>query len=234
MSLFTISDLHLSLANDKPMDIFGARWQDHTAKLEKNWRAVVTEKDTVVVAGDISWAIDLKEAEKDLCFLHSLPGKKIISKGNHDYWWTTASKMKAFFEEKGIDSIDLLYNNAHCEQGFVICGSRGWYNDEKGAPKESDYEKIVNREVIRLELSIQEGLKKNDCDEMLVFLHFPPVFRGFVCQELIDLLNKYRIGRCFFGHIHGVYDFPQTFFHEGIEFTMTSADFLHFLPIKIQ
>lgn len=235
MSLFALSDLHLSFAAEKPMDIFGQRWQDHALRIEKNWRAAVSEEDTVVLAGDLSWAIDLENAEPDLRFLDALPGRKIISRGNHDYWWATAAKMKAFFAQKGIGSISLLHNNAFSAEGFIICGSRGWYQDEKDAPKTSDYEKIVLREALRLDLSLSEGekLRGEGQEEMLAFLHFPPVFRSFECPELLDVLTKHGIRRCFFGHIHGVYDFPSVFTHRGIEFRMTSADYLGFLPMKI-
>lgn len=234
MALFVLSDTHLSLSNDKPMDIFGSRWSNHAQRIEKNWRNIVSEKDTVVIAGDISWAINLEEAKEDLRFLSSLPGKKIISRGNHDYWWSTASKMRKFFNENGIENIEFLHNNSHLEQGYVICGSRGWFIDENGAPKDNDYSKIVNRECIRLEISIDEGRKLNNSAEILVFLHFPPIFRGFVCKEILETLKRNNIKRCFFGHIHGVYDIPQTFFHEGIEFCLTSADFLNFTPYLIR
>ncbi len=234
MSLFALSDTHLSLYNDKPMDIFGYRWQDYAQKLDKGWKAVVTEKDTVVIAGDVSWGISLEEAKMDLLYLNSLPGQKIISKGNHDYWWSTASKISAFFEQNNIDSIKILYNNAYVAEKFVLCGSRGWYNESKNAPKDSDYSKIVAREAGRLELSIKKGLEIDSDKEPIVFLHFPPVYKDYVCKEIVDVLHKYNIKKVFYGHIHGVYNLPPTVNYDGIDFSITSADYHNFVPMLIK
>lgn len=234
MSLFSIADLHLSLTVDKPMDKFGSRWQDYTQKLKKRWEAVVTDDDTVIVPGDISWGIDLNEALADLKFIDSLPGKKIIGKGNHDYWWSTVTKMKAFFEENDITTIDFLYNNAHETPDAIIAGTRGWYVEEKlQVTENADYDKIVARENARLEMSLKEAVKlRGDSDKpILVYFHFPPVFKSFRCNEFIETMKKYGIKNCYFGHIHSNYLIPRTVETEGIQMTIISADYLDFVPM---
>lgn len=233
MSLFTISDLHLSLATPKPMDIFGHRWQGYTAKLEKNWRAIVGENDTVVIPGDISWAMHLDEAERDFRFLHSLPGKKILGKGNHDYWWTTVGKMKKALAEWGIDSIDFLHNNAYEAEDFIICGSRGWFIEERLQNIDSaDHAKIAAREALRLKASLDAGklLGKDSGKPILAFLHFPPVSADFVCTEIVSLLKEYNVSECFYGHLHGNYSVPRSFEYDGVKLTIIAADHLEFIP----
>jgi predicted phosphohydrolase len=215
------------------MDVFGNRWQNYAQKLDKGWRAVVTDRDTVIISGDVSWGISLEEARLDLLYIDSLPGQKIISKGNHDYWWSTAAKINRFFEENGIKTIKTLHNNAFAVDGITICGTRGWYNEGKNAPKEADYDKIVAREAGRLELSIKEGLNISSTNEMAVFLHFPPVYKDYVCQEIIDVLHKYNVKKVYYGHIHGVYNLPSSFEFDGITFTITSADYLNFVPLLV-
>lgn len=232
MSLFVLADTHLSESTEKPMDIFGSRWSDWTAKLCENWKSTVSDGDTVVIPGDISWAMSLDEAAKDLQLLDGLPGKKIIGKGNHDYWWATIKKTEEFFAKEKIKSISLLYNNSFLADGKAICGCRGWFIDEKVSPKDTDYDKIVAREAGRLELSLKSAEALGDT-ERIVFLHFPPVFGDFVCEELIDVLKKYGVKRCFYGHIHGKYDMEQTVTYDGIDFTIVSADYLKFRPLKI-
>jgi Predicted phosphohydrolase len=241
MSIFSMADLHLSLSTNKPMDVFGSRWRGYTEKIEKNWRAVVSDDDTVIVPGDISWALSLEETRADMLFIESLPGKKLLGKGNHDYWWTTMNKMKTTLSSWNISSIDFLYNNAHIVEDYVVCGTRGWYIDEKlqNTPTETDYTKIVARETIRLDLSLKEAKEKQkkaeSADgthrEILVFLHFPPIFKNFVCTEFIEKLKEHNIRHCYFGHIHGLYTIPRTFTHEGINFTLISADYLNFIPM---
>ena len=234
MSLFALSDTHLSLYNDKPMDVFGNRWQDYANKLDRGWRAVVTDRDTVVIAGDVSWGISLEEAKLDLAYIDSLPGQKIISKGNHDYWWSTAAKINAFFEENGITTIKTMHNNAFNVGDLTLCGTRGWFSEGKNAPREADFDKIVAREAGRLELSLKEGLKLSEANEKIVFLHFPPVYNDYVCREIIDVLHKYGVKRVFYGHIHGVYNLPSTITFEDIRFTVTSADYLNFVPALVE
>ncbi len=231
MALFTLSDTHLSLTTEKPMDIFGSRWRDHDKKIEAEWNRLVKKEDTVVVGGDISWGISLAEAAEDLLFLDRLPGQKILLKGNHDYWWTTIKKVEDFFAEKGITTIRLLQNNSFLCEGYALCGTRGWYSDAGNAPEESDYKKIVARETTRLKLSLDSV--SDPTPEKLVFMHFPPYFENYVCRPLIDLLHEYGITRCYFGHIHGVYSLAPSSSFEGIEFRLVSADFLNFAPLLI-
>ena len=245
MSIFTLADLHLSTDSrtNKSMEVFGARWQDYMAKIEKNWNAVVGDDDTVVVPGDISWATRLEDAESDLRFLDSLNGKKLIGKGNHDFWWTTATKMNAFFKEKGFSTISILYNNAYIVEDRIICGTRGWFPDESRqiTVGDVDHTKIVNREVTRLKLSLDAARKlqeerKAESGELLpitVFLHFPPVWGDFVMREFIDVLHEYGINECYFGHIHSAYNQNGRFEFEEIKFALVSSDFLSFHPIVL-
>ncbi len=235
MSLFSIADLHLSLTVDKPMDIFGPRWKSYTEKLKDRWCAVVTPTDTVVIPGDISWAMTLEEAASDFAFIESLPGRKLIGKGNHDYWWTTMAKMQAFLKKHSFSTIDFLYNNAFLAEDYVVAGTRGWYVEERlqNASENADYEKIVLREAARLSASLTEAVRlKGDTDrQILAYLHFPPVFRDFVCREIVDVLHRFSVKNCYFGHIHGVYSVPRTVSFEGIDLTLISADFLDFIPM---
>ena len=245
MSIFVLSDLHLSLDSktNKSMEVFGARWVDYIAKIEKNWNAVVGENDTVIVPGDVSWATRLEDSESDLGFLNSLNGKKLIGKGNHDFWWSTAKKMYAFFEEKGFSTISILYNNAYIVEDRIICGTRGWFPDESRqiTVGEVDHAKIVNRELTRLRLSLGAAKKlqnerKDETGEVLpitVFLHFPPVWGDFIMREFLDVFHEYGITECYFGHIHSAYNQSGRFEFEGINFTLAASDFLNFHPIVI-
>lgn len=243
MSLYVLSDTHLSMSDNKPMDVFGARWSGYTDKLRTGWNRLITDEDTVVIAGDISWAMSHTGALEDLRFINALNGKKIIGRGNHDYWWTSLTKLNKLCAENNLNTISFLYNNAYCVENFIVCGSRGWYIDESNRkmPQEADYQKIVAREAIRLEISLEaakklhdEKLAKDGLDrEILVFLHFPADFRGYVCREIVDVLKKYGIKRCYYGHIHGVYDIEGSEVSNGIRYTLTSADFLNFTPLIV-
>lgn len=231
MALYILSDTHLSTGVGKPMGIFGSRWKDHDCKIVSNWNDSVTDNDTVIIGGDISWGISLDEAADDLRLIASLPGRKIFLRGNHDYWWNTLSKNRAFLSANNITNIDFLQNNAIERDGFVICGTRGWYSDSTNAPENADYEKIVAREALRLRMSLDASVGMRG--ERIVIFHFPPLFGDYVCRELIDILHEYDIRRCFFGHIHGLYKIPATTVAEGIEFTLCSSDFLNFRPYRI-
>jgi predicted phosphohydrolase len=237
MSLFVIADLHLPGAEGerKSMSCFGRRWIGAEEKLIKNWNAIITEADSVVIPGDISWAMTLEEAKADFELINSLPGTKYIGKGNHDFWWTTASKITAFFKENSISTIKLLHNNSYLLPEGVICGTRGWFPDEANQKTvgEVDWKKIVNREAARLEISIESGKAFPDDAERIVFLHFPPVWSSIVCEDIISVLKKHSIKRCYYGHIHGIYTCPPSFEYEGIVFEMISADYLDFIPKKI-
>lgn len=235
MSVFVIADLHLATVNkQKSMEIFGKRWKNYIEKLRDNWCAVVTENDTVIIPGDISWGLATSDALDDLLWLDSLPGKKIIMKGNHDFWWSTASKLNAFFKANKITSITLLNNNAIEVENYIFAGSRGWFTDRsmQNTDEKVDYAKIINRETIRLRMSLDAAVKlKGDTKkEIVAFLHFPPIWGDFVCEPILKLLDEYKIQRCYFGHIHGSYTVPDAFEHNGIKFYIISADYLDFLP----
>lgn len=228
MSLFAIGDLHLSLNGEKPMDVFGGRWQDYTNKIKKGFEAVVSENDVTVLCGDLTWGMDLDGAKEDFLFIDALPGKKIILKGNHDYWWSTASAAKKFFAENDIRTIDVLHNNFFEYGDAAICGTRGWfYEEEKGGEHDR---KILARECLRLEASLKAA---GDRDKY-VFLHYPPKYLGYECPEILKLLKDYDVKMCCFGHIHSK-GCASAFCGElnGTAFKLVSADYLDFVPAKI-
>ena len=239
MAIYTMADLHLSTTASHPMDVFGDRWQGYTEKIKKNWRALVTDGDTVILPGDISWAMNLAEAREDFALLDSLPGKKLIGKGNHDFWWETAAKLYRFFEENGFTTLNLLYNNAYVTEDIIVCGTRGWFLEEEKQQTvgEVDFEKIRKREVARLRLSLDAAKQlqtgENEGKEIVVFLHFPPVWNGYVCDDIVALLLEYGIKRVYCGHIHGIYYVPQTERFKGIDFTLISSDYLEFIPYRV-
>lgn len=233
MSLFALSDLHLAISCNKPMDIFGVRWTDYMKKIEENWISVVKENDTVVIPGDISWSMNLEEGTEDFRFLNSLPGTKLISRGNHDYWWATVAKQNTFFEKNGFSGIKPLFNNAYQVGNLMVCGCRGWYNDDSNAPSNSDYDKIVSREIGRLELSFACADKINPEIPKMVFMHFPPILGDYICHPIIECMEKHSVKECYFGHIHGNYSHPPAFRYGNIYYKLISADFLNFKPLLI-
>lgn len=224
MSLYAIGDLHLSLTTNKPMDIFGPGWADHTRRLEEAF-SHLKEDDLTVLCGDTSWGLDFTESLADFQFIDRLPGKKLILKGNHDYWWNTATKMKRFFQENDITTIDILHNNCHYYGDFALCGTRGWFYEE-----DEHNEKVLNREVMRLEASLKASGKR----PVLAFLHYPPLYTGYRCPEVIGKLEEYHVWRCFYGHLHGP---SHKLAIEGtvgtVEYSLVSADYLQFVPKKI-
>ena len=236
MSLFVISDLHLDvLTNEKSMEVFGDKWKDYTKRIQKNWSAVISENDTVIIPGDISWALNLEESLYDLKWINALPGKKILMKGNHDFWWSTVTKMKRFFQENNLNTLDILHNNAIETESYILAGSRGWFVDKTVQPQKTvtvDYDKILNREQIHLRMSLNEAkvLQEHSKKEILVFFHFPPIWGDFKCDELLNILKEYNVSRAFFGHIHGSYNHSSFFEYDGIQFRMISADFIDFIP----
>ena len=224
MSLFAIADLHLSLGVDKPMDVFPG-WAGYVEKLEKNWRENVRPEDTVVVAGDISWGLDISEAKEDFAFLDQLPGTKILLKGNHDLWFSTKTKVEKFFAENGFSTLKILFNNAYEYGDRAICGTRGWMNDQTD-------KKVLLRECGRLRLSLEAGKKLGK--KPLVFLHYPPVYGGGECYEILDVLLEYGIERVYYGHIHGYSaGYAINGIRNGIDFRLISCDYIQFNPIKI-
>lgn len=227
MAIYAIADLHLSkgTGKDKSMDIFSG-WENYEERLEKNWNELVKPDDTVIIAGDLSWGLKLEETKKDFEFLESLPGRKILLKGNHDYWWATRKKIDDFLNENKFNSVSVIFNSAEEVENYSICGTRGWFYDKTC---ESD-EKILKREVQRLETSIT--LAKETGKEPLVFLHYPPIYSQFKCEEILEILKKYEIKRCYYGHLHGKNAISKAFIgiYEGIEFDLISADYLGFAP----
>lgn len=231
MSLYAIGDLHLSHSVNKPMDVFGGAWQGYVAKLEQGL-SVLKDDDVVVLCGDLSWAMNLEEAEKDFSFLNGFSGKKIILKGNHDYWWSTSKKMYDFFEKNGYDNFHILHNNAFLYENTAICGTRGWFFEED-APDGSHNQKIFNRELMRLETSLKEAEKLSP-EKIIVFLHYPPVYKGYVCGEIVEILKRFNVERCFYGHLHGnSHRSAVQGKLDGIEYTLISADYIGFNPVKI-
>ncbi len=196
MALYVLGDTHLSLGASKPMDIFPG-WDNYVERLERSWRKLITPQDTIVLAGDISWAMRLTDTRRDFAFLQQLPGQKLIMKGNHDYWWSTANKMNAYLKAEGFDTLHILHNNSYTVEGYALCGTRGWLFDV-GEPHD---EKVMNREIGRLKMSLdaaEPGLEK------LVFLHYPPVYTGTSAPEIVATLKDYGIRRCFYGHKFGL------------------------------
>ncbi len=227
MALYAIGDLHLSMGSDKPMDVFGERWQNHTEKLKAGF-AALNDDDVCVLCGDLSWAMGLDASAADFRFINELPGKKIVLKGNHDYWWSTASAAKRMFERNGIDTIDILYNNAFTYGDYALCGTRGWFFEEETGGEHD--KKIMRREIMRLEASLKAAGDR----KKLAFLHYPPIFLRYRCQEILDLLREYEVSLCCYGHIHGK-GCAAAFngLREGTEFRLVSADFVNFSPVKL-
>ncbi|EGD46775.1 metallophosphoesterase [Ruminiclostridium papyrosolvens DSM 2782] len=232
MSIFTIADLHLALGIDKPMDVFGGRWSNYMEKLKDNWISNVSEKDTVIIPGDVSWATYIDSAYEDFRFIEDLPGKKVISKGNHDYWWTTSSKLNKYLTENNFSTISFMHNNAFELEGVGVCGTRGWKGPGEDDFKKDD-EKIYKREIERLELSVKAALKL-ELSRMLVFMHYPPVTVKSPMTGFIDIMRKYEIKECYYGHLHGEgIKGAIEGEYEGINLKLVSSDYLNFKPFKI-
>ena len=232
--IYIIGDLHIGFSVDKPMDIFGENWENHSEKIKQNWLSKVNDDDTVIIPGDFSWGIDLEEAKADFEFLNNLPGKKILLKGNHDYWWNTVKSMNKFLEENNFKNIFFLYNNSIVVENKIIVGTRGW---SALTPNSEDDYKVLKRECGRLELSIKDGLKKRDNNqEIIAFLHYPPFYKEEVNEEIdfMKILQKYDIKKCYYAHLHGdSHKEAQEGIINGIEFKLVSSDYLNFDLIKI-
>lgn len=232
MSIYAISDLHLALSIDKPMDVFGARWSGYMDRLKENWSSLICDNDYILVPGDVSWATYLEQAYEDFRFIHSLPGKKIISKGNHDYWWTTKNKMDKFISGNGFSSVSFMHNNSYAIEGTVICGTRGWNMPGEIGFSDEDM-KIYQRELLRLELSLQSAVVP-ECGSIIAALHFPPFNSKGVFSGFLDILQKYNVKLCIYGHLHG--EARKTAVEgrvDGIEFRLVAADHLDFSPVKL-
>lgn len=224
MSIYTISDLHLSFSTNKPMNIFKG-WDNHTERIFANWTRIVKEEDTVVLPGDFSWGLKLEETLEDFKFLEKLPGKKLILKGNHDLWWNTAKKLNEFFDENKISSVKIIYNNCAVAEDCAIAGTRGWFYDQTGSHK------VLLREAGRLEASLKAA--KETGLETLVFLHYPPVYGDYVCGEILDVLKKYDVTQVYHGHIHGSGFNNAVKEYDGIKFKLVSCDCVDFTPVFI-
>ena len=227
MALYAIGDLHLSLGAEKPMDVFGGKWLGYMDKLREGM-SVITPEDTTVLLGDLSWALNLEGAVKDFAWINEIPGKKIILKGNHDYWWSTAAKFYKFCQENGFEDQWILNNNHYEYDGWAICGTRGWFFEEdRGGTHD---EKVFRRELIRLETSLKAAGDKNK----MVFLHYPPRYRGYECREIIELLERYEVRRCFYGHLHSEsHKLAIEGLWGGVEYRLVSADYIGFKPVTV-
>lgn len=227
MALYAIGDLHLCLSAPKPMDIFGGAWVGYMDKL-KQGLSVIGPEDTTVLLGDLSWALDLDSAKADFAWINDIPGKKIILKGNHDYWWSTAAKFQKFCQENSFENLFLLNNNCYFYENMAICGTRGWFFEEERSGAQD--EKVFKRELIRLEASLKAA---GDAPK-LVFLHYPPRYRGYTCPEILALLEKYQVRRCFYGHLHGgSHKLAMEGLWDGVEFRLVSADYTGFRPFPV-
>ncbi len=232
MSIYGIADLHLSFHNPKPMDIFGNNWGNHSEKIRKDWESKVKEEDLVLLPGDFSWETYLKDTYEDFSFLNNLPGKKLLLKGNHDYWWTTVTSMRKFLMENDFKNIDFIYNNSYEYDGYVITGTRGWSIN-------SDDEKVFNRETQRLKLSLEDGKKKYGTDKKIITcMHYPPISSHTIITkekwDFVDVMKEYNVEKCIYGHLHAdSYKEAVQGNVEGIEFELISADYLKFNLKKI-
>ena len=227
MALYAIGDLHLCLGAPKPMDIFGGNWTGYMDKL-KEGMSCIREEDTTVLLGDLSWALSLEESAADFAWINEIPGRKIILKGNHDYWWSTAAKFYKFCEANGFSNMEILNNNAFEYEGWAICGTRGWFFEEERSGAHD--EKVFRRELCRLEASLKAAGEKNK----MVFLHYPPRYKGYECREILDLLEKYQVRRCFYGHLHGgSHKLAMEGLWDSVEYRLVAADYLNFRPYPV-
>ena len=227
MALYAIGDLHLCLGAPKPMDIFGGNWTGYMDKL-KDGMSVITDADTTVLLGDLSWALSLEESAADFAWINEIPGQKIILKGNHDYWWSTAAKFNKFSEANGFTNMQLLNNNCFEYEDWAICGTRGWFFEEERSGAHD--EKVFKRELCRLEASLKAAGGKRK----MVFLHYPPRYKGYECKEILELLEKYEVRRCFYGHLHGgSHKLAMEGLWDSVEFRLVAADYLNFKPYAV-
>ena len=227
MALYAIGDLHLSLGAEKPMDVFGGKWLGYMDKLREGVSGIGPQ-DTTVLLGDLSWALDLEGAAKDFAWINDIPGRKIILKGNHDYWWSTAAKFYKFCQANGFEEQYILNNNHYEYDGWAICGTRGWFFEEdRGGTHD---EKVFRRELIRLETSLKSAGDKNK----MVFLHYPPRYKGYECREIIEMLERYEVRRCFYGHLHSEsHKLAVEGLWGGVDYRLVSADYIGFKPVTV-
>lgn len=227
MALYAIGDLHLSLGADKPMDVFGGPWENYVEKIRLGFSSLHAD-DVCVLCGDLAWGMTMEQALPDFQFIEALPGKKILLKGNHDFWWSTAKKAYSFFEAHDMHTMDILNNNCYFYGDYAICGTRGWFYEEDAAGTHTG--KMLAREALRLEAS----LKAAEGKPIYCFLHYPPIYQGYKCPEMLELLDKYEVERCYYGHLHG-YTHRRAFegMREKTEYALIAADYVAFQPVKI-
>lgn len=227
MALYALADLHLAYGADKPMDVFGGRWEGYMDKLKSSLQ-ILQPEDTLVIPGDFSWALDLEQAKADFAFINQYPGRKLFVKGNHDYWWTTVSKFTKFCAENEFSDMHLLHNTCFFYKDIALCGTRGWFfEEEQGGTHD---EKVFRRELIRLETSLKAAGDRN----MICFLHYPPRYRGYTCPEIISLLEQYGVSSCFYGHLHGdSHKLALEGMSAGIDYRLVASDYVNFAPVLI-
>ena len=227
MALYAIGDLHLCLGAPKPMDIFGGAWTGYMDKL-KEGMSVIGPEDTTVLLGDLSWALDLPSSKADFAWINEIPGRKIILKGNHDYWWSTAAKFYKFCQENQFENLLILNNNFYEYEDWAICGTRGWFFEEERSGQHD--EKVFKRELIRLEASLKAAGDR----KKMVFLHYPPRYKGYECREILELMERYEVRRCFYGHLHGgSHKLAMEGLWDGIEYRLVAADYIDFRPVTV-
>ena len=232
MAIYAIADLHLSLNHPKPMNIFGDNWENHADKIKEDWIKKVKEEDTVIIPGDFSWETYLEDTYKDFEYLNSLSGKKILLKGNHDYWWTTLTNIRNYLKENNFNTIDILFNNSYEIENYLIAGARGWDYEN------SSERKIIEREINRLKLSLEKARNINKDKEIIVCMHYPPISKTYINnefeQKIINLLKEYNVKKCIYGHLHGTAHAQAiTGQVENIDFKLVSADYIDFKLIKV-
>jgi len=230
VAIFALADLHLSFGTDKPMDVFGAKWENYTEKIYENWQSIVSNDDLVLIPGDVSWATYISDAYKDFKFINELKGRKVIIKGNHDYWWTTLKKMEEFLADNSFDTIRILNNNAVAFEDAAICGTRGWSVQDNN---DEDDERIIDREKKRLILTLEEAIKLKK-KRLIVGIHYPPFDRHGEENGFLEIMRSYGVDTCVYGHLH-------SYAHKnavegnlgGVELRLVSGDFVDFRPVKI-
>ena len=233
MSIYAIGDLHLSFETNKPMNVFGENWDNYEEKLEQSWNEIIKEDDTVLIPGDFSWATYLKDTLQDFQYLDNLTGKKVLLKGNHDYWWTTLKSMREFLNQNNFNNIDFLFNSSYeCDEAMIV-GTRGWaFNETENS------DKMLKREAARLELSIKDAIQKNNNKKIICMMHYPPITKNMIemkqKSEYLEILKKYDITDCIYGHLHGnSHNEAVEGNIDGINLKLVSSDYLEFKPIKI-
>ncbi|MBE7032047.1 MAG: serine/threonine protein phosphatase [Ruminococcaceae bacterium] len=230
MAIYALADLHLSFGTDKPMDVFGDAWDNYTERIFDNWQSIVKSDDLVIIPGDISWATYIEDAYEDFNFINRLNGKKAILKGNHDYWWTTLSKMNKFLADNSFDTITILNNTAISYENAAICGTRGWWVREDMSEEDI---RILEREKIRLVLSC-EAAAKHHKERIIVGLHYPPVDRNGEHREFLEILKEYKVDTCVYGHLHSHSHKTAVIGDvEGVDMKLVSGDFVDFTPILV-